>query len=98
MSSSQTSRRLCVGKLVAIPTAMPCAPLTSRFGNLLGRTVGSLRRSSYVGTKSTVSDSKSSSISDAIDDIRASVYRMAAGGKPAIEPRSEERRVGKEGG
>ncbi len=29
----------------------------------------------------------SSSISAAIGDIRASVYRMAAGGSPAIEPK-----------
>ena len=36
-----TSRRLCVGMLVAIPTAMPCDPLTSRLGNRLGSTVGS---------------------------------------------------------
>ena len=35
------SRRLCGGTLVAIPTAMPSDPLTSRFGNRLGSTTGS---------------------------------------------------------
>ena len=29
---SMTSRRLCGGMLVAMPTAMPVEPLTSRFG------------------------------------------------------------------
>ena len=37
-----TSPRLCGGMLVAMPTAMPCAPLTSRFGKPAGRTLGSL--------------------------------------------------------
>ena len=36
------SPRLCGGMLVAMPTAMPPAPLTSRFGKRAGRTVGSL--------------------------------------------------------
>ena len=36
-----TSFRLCGGMLVAIPTAMPEEPLTSRFGNLAGNTSGS---------------------------------------------------------
>ena len=36
-----TSRRLCGGMLVAIPTAMPDDPLMSRFGTGAGRTVGS---------------------------------------------------------
>ena len=35
------SPRLCGGMLVAMPTAMPPAPLTSRFGNCAGRTIGS---------------------------------------------------------
>ena len=38
-----TSRRLCGGMLVAMPTAMPADPLTSRFGNRLGRTDRLLR-------------------------------------------------------
>ena len=33
MQASITSPRLCGGMLVAMPTAMPPAPLTSRFGN-----------------------------------------------------------------
>ena len=62
ISASQTSRRLCGGIDVAMPTAIPPLPLTSRFGNRDGSTVGSRFRSSYVGTKSTVSRSRSSSI------------------------------------
>ena len=33
MTASQTSAMLCGGMLVAIPTAMPLEPFTSRFGN-----------------------------------------------------------------
>ena len=33
MTPSITSRMLCGGMLVAMPTAMPADPLTSRFGN-----------------------------------------------------------------
>ncbi|MGY4469650.1 hypothetical protein ACVWWK_005359 [Bradyrhizobium sp. LB9.1b] len=40
--ASMTSPRLCGGMLVAMPTAMPPAPLTSKFGNLAGRTDGSV--------------------------------------------------------
>ena len=36
-----TSPRLCGGMFVARPTAMPDAPLTSRFGNWAGSTTGS---------------------------------------------------------
>jgi hypothetical protein len=43
---SITSARLCGGMLVAMPTAIPAAPLTSRLGNRDGRTEGSRRRSS----------------------------------------------------
>ena len=35
-----TSTRLCGAMLVAMPTAMPEAPLTSRFGNAAGSTSG----------------------------------------------------------
>ena len=38
--ASMTSPRLCGGMLVAMPTAMPVPPLTSRFGNAAGKTVG----------------------------------------------------------
>ena len=46
--ASMTSPRLCGGMLVAMPTAMPPAPLTSRFGNLAGRTDGLLQRAVVV--------------------------------------------------
>ena len=36
-----TSTKLCGGILVAMPTAIPPAPLTSRFGNRAGSTTGS---------------------------------------------------------
>ena len=39
--ASITSPRLCGGMLVAMPTAMPPAPLTRRLGNRAGRTEGS---------------------------------------------------------
>ena len=41
-----TSRRLCGGMFVAMPTAMPTEPLTSRFGNRAGRIAGSCVRPS----------------------------------------------------
>ena len=41
--------------LVAIPTAIPVVPLTKIFGNLEGKTTGSLSLSSKLGLKSTVS-------------------------------------------
>ena len=41
---SITSPRLCGGMFVAMPTAMPVPPLTSRFGNAAGKTVGSVAR------------------------------------------------------
>ena len=40
------SRRLCGGMFVAMPTAIPCEPLTSRFGKRAGRTTGSCSDSS----------------------------------------------------
>jgi hypothetical protein len=43
------SRRLWGGMLVAMPTAMPLDPLTSRFGIFDGSTVGSSNRSSKLG-------------------------------------------------
>ncbi len=41
-----TSRRLCGGMFVAMPTAMPADPLTSRLGKRLGRIDGSWVRPS----------------------------------------------------
>ena len=40
-TAAATSRRLWVGMLVAMPTAIPVEPLTSRLGNRAGRTTGS---------------------------------------------------------
>lgn len=40
------SVRLCGGMLVAMPTAMPEEPFTSRFGTLVGSTDGSVSDSS----------------------------------------------------
>ena len=58
---------------VAMPTAIPWLPLTSRFGKRLGRTWGSFLFSSKLGSQSMVSFSMSVSISQAILDMRASV-------------------------
>ena len=41
-----TSPKLWGGMLVAIPTAIPPAPLTSKFGNCAGKTSGSFSVSS----------------------------------------------------
>ena len=46
MVALMTSVRLCGGKFVAMPTAMPLLPLTSRFGTRVGRTSGSCSLSS----------------------------------------------------
>src|SRR5437867_3527093 len=64
---------------VAIPTAMPLEPLTSRFGNFEGRTRGSFSVPSKLSIQSTVSFSRSSSIASAVFARRHSVYRIAAG-------------------
>ena len=44
--ASTVSARLCGGMLVAIPTAMPEEPFTSRLGKRAGSTSGSARDSS----------------------------------------------------
>jgi hypothetical protein len=62
-SPSTTSPRLWGGMLVAMPTAIPEEPLTSRFGTLVGSTTGSWSDSSKFGVKSTVSLSMSASSS-----------------------------------
>ncbi|MCG0900125.1 hypothetical protein IMAU10572_02633 [Lactiplantibacillus plantarum] len=36
-----TSAKLCGGMFVVIPTAIPVAPLTSKFGKRAGKTAGS---------------------------------------------------------
>ena len=70
-----TSLRLCGGMFVAMPTAIPDEPFTSRFGKRDGSTLGSLRVSSKFGSQSTVSLSMSRSISLDILESLASVYR-----------------------
>ena len=40
------SPKLCGGILVAIPTAIPPAPFTNKFGNWAGKTLGSFSVSS----------------------------------------------------
>ncbi|MDF5994860.1 hypothetical protein P4200_10215 [Pseudomonas aeruginosa] len=49
-----TSRRLCGGTSMAMPTAMPVVPLSSRLGRRAGSTAGSSRVPSKFGTQSTV--------------------------------------------
>ena len=46
ISAPQHSRRLCGGMLVAMPTAMPWLPFTSRLGKRVGSTSGSSMLSS----------------------------------------------------
>ena len=82
-----TSVRLCGGMRVAIPTAIPSLPLRSRFGKRAGRTDGSISESSKFGWKSTVFFSISSSMCFDILSRRLSVYRIAAGGSPSMEPK-----------
>ena len=72
---------------VAIPTAIPLAPLSSRLGRRAGRTSGWLKESSKFGTMSTVSRSRSARSSREMGASRASVYLIAAGGSPSIEPK-----------
>ncbi len=46
LAAAITSPRLCGIMFVAIPTAIPDVPLTSRFGNAAGSTCGSWREPS----------------------------------------------------
>ena len=87
ITADMTSRRLCGGILVAIPTAIPVVPFTRRLGYLEGRTTGSDSVSSKFGTKSTVSFLISAIISMEIFESLASVYRMAAAPSPSTEPK-----------
>ena len=73
--ASMISPRLWGGMFVAMPTAIPWPPLTSRLGNRLGRTVGSSVEPSKFPAMSTVSWSMSASICMASGDNRHSVYR-----------------------
>ena len=56
-----------------MPTAIPVAPLTSRFGIAEGKTFGSVNVSSKLGVKLTVSLLRSNKISSAALVRRASV-------------------------
>jgi len=64
MQAAATSRRLCGGMSVAMPTAMPVVPLSSTCGRRAGSHEGSSRVPSKFGAQSTVpwpsSDSSSS--------------------------------------
>ncbi len=68
-----TSFKLCVGILVAMPTAIPSAPISKRLGSLAGSTVGSLSEPSKLSMNGTVSLSKSTRSSRVIFAKRASV-------------------------
>ena len=85
--AAANSSRLWGGMRVAIPTAIPSLPLSRRFGRRAGRTVGSCSESSKFGWKATVSLSMSSSMWAAILPRRDSVYLIAAGGSPSMEPK-----------
>ena len=86
ITASHTSATLCGGMFVAIPTAMPDAPLTKRFGRSAGNTVGSLSDWSKFSCQSTVSFSMSPSMYSVIGANRHSVYLIAAGGSPSTLP------------
>ena len=73
MTASITSPMLWGGMLVAMPTAMPAEPLTSRFGKRVGRTSGSTVVSSKFGPHSTVSLSMSARSQSASFSSRDSV-------------------------
>ena len=81
------SVRLCGGIFVAIPTAIPVVPFKSKLGNLEGKTDGSFKVSSKFKFQSIVSLSISNNISSAVLRILASVYRIAAGLSPSIDPK-----------
>ena len=81
------STRLWGGILVAIPTAIPSEPLTRSVGTVVGKTAGSFRVSSKFGSHSTVSFSRSFSISPESLVMRDSVYLIAAALSPSIDPK-----------
>ena len=77
-----TSPRLCGGMLVAMPTAMPPAPLTSRLGNCAGRTDGSRSRPVVIG--------------DEVDCVLVEVAEQRVGdlGQPRLGIAHRRRRIG----
>ena len=72
--------------MVAIPTAIPEPPFIKRLGILVGKTTGSSRVSSKFNCLSTVFLSISANKSSDIFCILASVYLIAAGLSPSIDP------------
>ena len=54
MVASTTSYKLCGGISVAIPTAIPEAPLSKTFGILEDKNLGSIKVPSKLGPQSTV--------------------------------------------
>ena len=68
-----TSRRLCGGMSVAMPTAMPVAPLRSTFGRRAGSSAGSSSVPSKFGVHSTVPCPSSASSVSAYGRRRDSV-------------------------
>ena len=73
MQAAATSRRLCGGTSVAMPTAMPVVPFSSRFGSRAGSTAGSSSWPSKFGTQSTVPSPSSRSSTSAYFESRDSV-------------------------
>mmetsp|Transcript_4941 Transcript_4941/g.15638 ORF Transcript_4941/g.15638 Transcript_4941/m.15638 type:complete len:216 (+) Transcript_4941:1889-2536(+) len=87
-SASTSSPKLCGGILVAMPTAIPDAPLRRSIGSRAGRTIGSRSDASKLSVKSTVSRATSvSSESRARRCSLHSVYRIAAGGSGSLDPK-----------
>ena len=87
--AATTSRRLCGGIRVAIPTAIPLLPLTSSSGTRAGSTVGSSTEPSKLGAIRTVPSAERSRSSTSADRARRrhSVYRIAAGGSASRLPK-----------
>ena len=81
------SVRFCGGIFVAMPTAIPSDPFTSKAGNVVGRTVGSFIDSSKFSCQSTVFFSRSIIVSLPSLVMRASVYLIAAARSPSTEPK-----------
>src|SRR6185437_14678557 len=84
--ASIISFKLCGGMFVAMPTAMPLEPLTSKQGILVGRTVGSPVLSSKFGTKLTVSFSMSEHF---LGDLREARFGIPHGGGRVAVDRAE---------
>ncbi len=83
-----TSVKLWGIMFVDIPTAIPLAPFISKLGNLAGKNEGSFRLPSKLSIKLTVTSFiKSSVIFSVIGANFASVYRIAAGLSPSIDPK-----------